>query len=274
MKVYIAGPLFNDEQIAVIEKIENTLVERGYNFFSPRSIGKFDREPSMTSEFDKVSIVERNKEELLNSNRMVAILSRDPQGNFDIGTLWEMGYFMSRLISDNTSAWTPNTLMNRYIYPVYDPKDKDVVVELYGYLLTLVNMVRDSYIGMDSGVPSQKTTNLFAFNNLSDPDYDKIRRSTDLNFNIIDLAKQSSFKWTENTTVLIDDRPSLLFILLGMMTGIIEDNTGIRWSIGTASLKGYGSNIMIAHSTDYHIQIDVSGDVAVITDKNECTEMN
>lgn len=271
MRVYIAGPLFNDEQVELIKRIENKLTERGYEYFSPRSLGVFDRNPSMTSQFDKVTIVERNKEELNKADRLVAILSRDKNGHMDIGTLWEIGHFASRFVSEMTEAWTPMTLMNRYIYPVYDPKDKDLVDELFGNLLTLVAMVRKSYTSINQ-TPRADFINLFAFDNLSTVDYDKIHKS-DLDFNVVDLSVQDVFDWTERTVILIDDRPSLLFILLGIMTGLIE-SCSYRWSIGTASVKGYGSNIMIAHSTDYHVQIDTTGSVATIVDTDECNEMN
>lgn len=273
MKTYIAGPLFNDDQVAVIKKLETTLTERGYKWFSPRSLGTFEREESIYQDFDKVTIVERNKEELRESDKMVAILTRNPAGNFDIGTLWEMGYFASRLVNGATKAWEPATLMNRYIYPICSTEDKDKVTEVYGYLLALIDMVRTSHtkIGMS---PDPSTVNLITYGNLSEKERLAIESSPELNFNIIDLTKKNSFTWTVNTTVLIDDRPELLFILLGLLTGVIEDNTGLDWTIGTASLKGYGSNIMISHSTDYHIQIEVSGDRAKITDKSECTELN
>ena len=36
MKIYLAGPFFNDEEIINIEKAEKILFSRGFDVFSPR----------------------------------------------------------------------------------------------------------------------------------------------------------------------------------------------------------------------------------------------
>ena len=36
MKIYLAGPFFNDEELKNIERAENILMSRGFSVFSPR----------------------------------------------------------------------------------------------------------------------------------------------------------------------------------------------------------------------------------------------
>ena len=43
LKIYLAGPFFNDKQIATIEAIENEFDKYGFDYFSPRKSGGVKR---------------------------------------------------------------------------------------------------------------------------------------------------------------------------------------------------------------------------------------
>ena len=84
--IYLAGPFFNETEIANIELTEKILTEKGLTFFSP-----------MRHEVDAVNgttewaykIFEMDKEEIGKSTAVVALYYGSSS---DTGTAWECGY--------------------------------------------------------------------------------------------------------------------------------------------------------------------------------------
>ena len=115
MKIFIASPLFNPEQIAIIEQIERTITAAGHDFYSARLHSGSDK---MTPEERKVlsawdPIFESNVKGLDDCDAMIAVLEYampEDRSLFrcdrvdgvwqttasvelpDAGTVWEMGY--------------------------------------------------------------------------------------------------------------------------------------------------------------------------------------
>lgn len=88
MKIYLAGPFFNDEEIKNIEKAEDILISRGYNVFSPRL-------HDVNSKENKGSLA-WSKETFMNDRRFIDwadIVVMLYYGAYsDSGTAWECGY--------------------------------------------------------------------------------------------------------------------------------------------------------------------------------------
>jgi len=88
MKVYIAAPFFNKQQLKSVIDIENQLDDVGIPYFSPRLNGvllDMSKEEIMES---KKKIFDDNVYNLDQCTHMVAVID-----GRDTGTIWEMGYF-------------------------------------------------------------------------------------------------------------------------------------------------------------------------------------
>ena len=84
--VYLAGPFFDDTEIANIEYAESVLESRGIEFFSPMR-HEVDSEPGTTEwAYD---IFEMDKEEISKADCVVALYYGNDS---DSGTAWECGY--------------------------------------------------------------------------------------------------------------------------------------------------------------------------------------
>lgn len=89
IKVYIAGPFFNEHQLDEIKKIEKILEDNDIPYHSPRSVGVLkDMEPELRMLAMK-KIFDSNLKEMDGCTHMVACM----EGR-DTGTLVEFGYFL------------------------------------------------------------------------------------------------------------------------------------------------------------------------------------
>lgn len=87
MKIYIAGPFFNDKEIQYIEKTEQILTSKGYSYFSPRSID-YSHLGFGSNEWSN-SIFKKDILEIDNCDMMIVLY----HGNYsDSGTAFEIGY--------------------------------------------------------------------------------------------------------------------------------------------------------------------------------------
>lgn len=87
MKVYIAAPFFNDNQIKVVSAIESLLAYRNVKYFSPRSFGVIK---DMTPEEKKARMRDvylKNIAEIHDSDYLIAVVD-----GYDAGTMFEIGY--------------------------------------------------------------------------------------------------------------------------------------------------------------------------------------
>ncbi len=84
-KIYIAGPLFTEEQRWLLERIDEVCRQSGFETYLPhRDAGIFDRNSDSTFFF------EEDLRQLQQADVLVAVLNGD---DVDSGTAWEMGYF-------------------------------------------------------------------------------------------------------------------------------------------------------------------------------------
>jgi nucleoside 2-deoxyribosyltransferase len=92
MKIYLASPFFNEEQMKVVERLETIIQNKGLDLISPRQSGLILA--NMTQE-DRVKfaaiIFSTNCEDIEKSDAIVAVID-----DRDTGTIWEMGYGHAR----------------------------------------------------------------------------------------------------------------------------------------------------------------------------------
>jgi hypothetical protein len=94
-RAYIAGPIFNEENLSVVNQIEDMLLRAGFEIFSPyrasREIWK-GRKPADCSEQDRRLVLEGNISHLHWCDLLIARIGGTADGRIDTGTCWEMGY--------------------------------------------------------------------------------------------------------------------------------------------------------------------------------------
>ena len=88
MKIYLASPFFNEEELKNVEYAEKVLAERGFDVFSPRL--------NEVRDVDKVGSQWWSKETFMNDRRFIDwgdIVVMIYYGAYsDSGTAWECGY--------------------------------------------------------------------------------------------------------------------------------------------------------------------------------------
>jgi len=87
MKVYIAGPLFNEKAKVILEKIDKICKELGLDTFLP------SRDAGLYKEGDSTPFFVKDRDAIHDCELMVAYL--DWRG-ISSGTAWEMGYAHAR----------------------------------------------------------------------------------------------------------------------------------------------------------------------------------
>ena len=90
LRVYLAGPFFNEEQIERIGYIEDLLDKLGFDIFSPRQASRI--KPGCSQE-DMIKTFEGNTFNIDNADFVLAVLD----GN-DTGTMFECGYAYAKKV--------------------------------------------------------------------------------------------------------------------------------------------------------------------------------
>ena len=107
-RIYIAGPFFTAKQLAIIQSVENALLEFGMVYFSPRTAGVLG-EMAQEEQDAKRTLVYRNNIIYMEwCTHMVACVEHS-----DRGTAFEIGYYaaLSRPIALYTADLTKLNVM-------------------------------------------------------------------------------------------------------------------------------------------------------------------
>tara|TARA_R110001583_G_scaffold92879_1_gene235600 strand:+ start:328 stop:897 length:570 start_codon:yes stop_codon:yes gene_type:complete len=89
MKIYLAGPFFNEKQIETISAIEAEFDRYGLEYFSPRKSGGVISHLSLEDRTkESKRIYDSNVSAMIDANVLFAIVD-----GRDTGTVYEMGYF-------------------------------------------------------------------------------------------------------------------------------------------------------------------------------------
>tara|TARA_X000001388_G_C2217875_1_gene117992 strand:- start:414 stop:977 length:564 start_codon:yes stop_codon:yes gene_type:complete len=95
MKIYLAGPFFNEKQIETISTIESEFDKYGFDYFSPRKSGGVISHLSPEDRLkESKRIYDSNISAMIDANVLFAIVD-----GRDTGTVYEMGYF--RALTDH-----------------------------------------------------------------------------------------------------------------------------------------------------------------------------
>ena len=113
IKTYIASPFFNGVQLRVVEQIERMLKENNIRYYSPRSEGVLQNMTPDDKAIHMGEIFKKNVEEMEWATHMIAVID-----NYDIGTVWEMGYFFKsgkEIITYSDNYYGINVMLNESI---------------------------------------------------------------------------------------------------------------------------------------------------------------
>lgn len=240
-KYYIASPFFDDASKAWVTNREVEFEGFHIPYFSPRQDGVNFHEPTLTKEERSRRIKQifaNNLKGLDSCTKMVANVNQC-HGFVDIGTVWEIGYFVA--------------------------KHNSGVIELLGdtlsveYIQILINHLGAGELSVSP--ESRKGRVLLAYENR---DRDNLQKSVALNN--LKFNEVQSYQMLDNDSIsaselyiLTDDRPVQLILLMGFLYG-----SGMRYY--TCSFSDYGSNIMIAASSLGHIKLPGINDDTFRTD--------
>ena len=88
MKIYLASPFFNDEELKNVKKAEEILMKRGFQVFSPRLNEVRNDENTQSALWSKETFM--NDKRFIDWADVVVMLYYG--GYSDSGTAWECGY--------------------------------------------------------------------------------------------------------------------------------------------------------------------------------------
>ncbi|MBE7122027.1 nucleoside 2-deoxyribosyltransferase [Bacillus cereus] len=121
MNVYLAGPFFNPEQVALLEKLEIILFNKGLNVFSPRK--HMSKLPFGSFQWQNENfIIDVNA--IQYSDIIFAVYNDQ-----DSGTMWEVGYawaLKKPIIIFNTKEKVVNLMITQSLHAYLDSFDKVV----------------------------------------------------------------------------------------------------------------------------------------------------
>lgn len=146
MRVYIAAPIFNAEQVAVVETIKELVENRlEAEVFSPyhasREIWK-GRAPKDCSPEERAQVLSQNVEYLAWCDVLIAWINRGDDGydgRPDTGVVWEMGYvraIQDGAFDDTIERTLPVTIA--YVHPHTPVHRKGINLMLTGTVNALV----------------------------------------------------------------------------------------------------------------------------------------
>ena len=91
MKIYLAGPFFNETEVRNIEYTEQVLKEKGLEYFSPMRHEERTEEPGTSAWAHK--LFEMDRVAIEDADALVVLY----YGNYsDTGTAWECGYAFAK----------------------------------------------------------------------------------------------------------------------------------------------------------------------------------
>jgi Nucleoside 2-deoxyribosyltransferase len=115
MRAYLAAPIFNPEQLRVVEHLLNELEEAGFSTFSPYHASQMiwnGRAPKDCSDEERKQVLKGNIEHL-HCDLLLAWIGGYPEGFTDPGVVWEMGYCAA--LSGAPAAYGRLPVINRPI---------------------------------------------------------------------------------------------------------------------------------------------------------------
>lgn len=232
-EVYIASAFFDESSREWVSAKEKEFQGIGIPYFSPREDGLNFNEVEGDLRAERIRTIFKNNVRNLKTCKHICINLTPCNGKLDIGTLWELGYFLGYHDDLNFEDDDYNTL-------AASPEIKDLVLEIIKNLKHLA----------DSNETSEQINKLLLIKNLNEG---RVKDSLDLidaNYEVKSLSSTlSGLDLNAKKIVFVTDEwPMQSFILMGWLYA-----REVKYY--TASFKGYGSNVMVAASSKGHIQL-------------------
>lgn len=159
--IYLASPLFCDEDNEVLDKIESALDELGISYFSPRHDSKLDLRSAKTQhEKDKIAqdIFNLNESAILGSSLILANVIGTRYNNAiysDAGTMIEVGMSIAHdipIISYTFRGYGLNIMMSQKVVRHLDnltmDEGQDDIIEKLSFLPTILSDINNG-LGSD-----------------------------------------------------------------------------------------------------------------------------
>ena len=113
LKVYIAAPFFNPEQLEVVQRIEALLKDHDIAYFSPRFDGTL-RNMDAKERAEKMGAMFRSNVDHMDwCTHCVAVID-----DYDTGTVWEIGYLYAthkKIVTYSNNYHGINVMLNEAI---------------------------------------------------------------------------------------------------------------------------------------------------------------
>lgn len=239
-EVYIASPFFDETSKTWVTAKEKELEGFRIPFFSPRQDGVNFNEEGLTPELrsERIKAIFSNNVRRLKECTRISCNLTPCNGKIDLGTLWELGFFIGY---HEKNPFSKENSLDNTLAVSEDLRD-------------LIISICDSLVGIsvNDGAFDKEELPVLFFKNASVSKVENSIKLANLNFKPEEVATTiSSVKAVDKKqsyTFLIDDYPFQLFMLMGWLYA-----KGVSYT--TASFKGYGSNVMIAASSEGHINL-------------------
>lgn len=228
--VYIASSFFDDKSIEWVTAKEEEFDAMQIPYFSPRQYTVNFNEVDTELRSERIKSIFKTNVRKLKQCKHIAINLTPSNGKLDIGTLWELGYFIGHQGHIDFDDDEYNTLL-------CSPELRDIITGIIANLSSIkINTELDRVLItkvplIDKIVDTIETVNINA-----------------TVMNLGTLIAKDNIEVGKKPMFLVDDYPIQSFILMGFLYA-----RGVNYH--TTSFKGYGSNVMIAASSKGHIQL-------------------
>jgi nucleoside 2-deoxyribosyltransferase len=231
--VYIASPFFDEKSVKYVENREQVLKGTKTKYFSPREDGiKFGDVEDLDLRSDTIKAIFANNVKYLKECNSMHANVNYCNGRLDSGTIWEIGYFIG-YHSDIVE------------FKLFGPNEiKDII-------RTLIERLKLMNTSVSNTENNPSKTYLMVGNQSDLEAFKDVKDILDFKFEVFKLGLNGDcFQYVigTNPIILIDNYPIQSFMLMGWM---YAKNIKYR----TASLRGFGSNVMIAASSSGHMQL-------------------
>lgn len=239
--IYLASGFFTEVQKRNLTEFETLLERQGKNFYSPRNhtvdfAGSANR-PAIIEE-----IFNSNVENIIASEKAHFFLDTSA-GSYDLGTVWELGFAIGNYIKSGKNI--ANLVLHlendgtEFVFESIKDNLAQLAVQLVGKSRPEIPAKTTALICKDNVVNAQDTIQVLGYN----MDYINLNS---LLANVNDLEKMILDH--SHLLFVVDNRPYQSTALMGLCYAF-----GFEYK--TASLRGFGSNVMIAASSKGHIQL-------------------
>jgi hypothetical protein len=280
--IYLAAPLFTEEQCERNLAIHNAIMDAGYWCIMPADNGvpKGGADRTWSSKL----IYNANIDQLHSADRMVAVVD-DKDKKYDLGTMFEMGRFLADFElghSQMAEVRKAHELFNKDLIIIGDEAEWREILQpiraINGIIMSeWSNAKFDEAYEEDDDLPLKvllwhdNPEGISAENiqKLVDEIKSTVPYDIDLSAsNIIPInISEPDALWNElgDTPILyhriincvcIDDRKPRAMVLLGSLSGMLDISpSNINTMLATVSFNDYDTNIMLKYATHAHYKV-------------------